>query len=173
MRLLMRTPRAWLLLALLIPQIGCDQATKDLARRELMGEGVTSYLGGLFRLLYIENPGAFLGMGGTLGEELRFWVFTVGVSIGLTVGTLWLLSRPSLSWPMVLTGSLILAGGAGNLIDRVLQQGRVVDFMQIGIGPVRTGIFNVADVQIMAGIALSFWIMRKVRPAEPAPTASG
>ncbi len=32
--------------------------------------------------------------------------------------------------------------------------GSVIDFLNIGIGPVRTGIFNVADVAIMVGIAL-------------------
>jgi len=48
--------------------------------------------------------------------------------------------------------ALILAGGIGNLIDRVSQQGLVTDFMNVGIGPVfRTGIFNVADMAITAG----------------------
>jgi signal peptidase II len=32
--------------------------------------------------------------------------------------------------------------------------GSVIDFMTIAIGPFRTGIFNVADVAIMAGVAL-------------------
>ena len=37
--------------------------------------------------------------------------------------------------------------------DRVAR-GRVVDFINIGIGPVRTGIFNVADVAIMLGVGV-------------------
>jgi signal peptidase II len=49
---------------------------------------------------------------------------------------------------------LIAAGGMGNLVDRVLREGRVIDFMNLGLGPVRTGIFNVADVQIMVGLGL-------------------
>ena len=44
---------------------------------------------------------------------------------------------------------LFLAGGISNLVDRIAM-GSVIDFLNIGIGPVRTGIFNVADVAIMA-----------------------
>ena len=43
--------------------------------------------------------------------------------------------------------------GNRNLVDRVAIGG-VIDFLNIGVGPLRTGIFNVADVAIMAGIAL-------------------
>jgi signal peptidase II len=31
----------------------------------------------------------------------------------------------------------------------------VVDFLNVGIGPLRTGIFNVADVAIMVGVGFS------------------
>ena len=48
---------------------------------------------------------------------------------------------------------MFLAGGLSNLVDRIAM-GSVIDFLNIGIGPIRTGIFNVADVAIMAGIAL-------------------
>lgn len=47
--------------------------------------------------------------------------------------------------------ALLLAGALGNLIDRVRCDGLVIDFMNLGLGPVRTGIFNVADVAITAG----------------------
>jgi signal peptidase II len=42
----------------------------------------------------------------------------------------------------------------GNLLDRVLHHGRVIDFMNLGIGNLGTGIFKVADVFITAGIVL-------------------
>ena len=50
--------------------------------------------------------------------------------------------------------ALVVGGGLSNLIDRLLNEGRVVDFMQLGIGPLRTGVFNVADVAIMGGLAV-------------------
>jgi len=46
--------------------------------------------------------------------------------------------------------ALFVAGGASNWIDRVAR-GSVVDFLNIGVGSVRTGVFNVADVAIMLG----------------------
>jgi signal peptidase II len=49
--------------------------------------------------------------------------------------------------------SLFIAGGASNWIDR-FTTGMVVDFLNVGIGSVRTGVFNVADMAIMAGVAL-------------------
>ena len=52
--------------------------------------------------------------------------------------------------------ALLLAGGIGNLLDRLFHGGLVIDFLNMGIGPLRTGIFNVADMAIMAGFALLF-----------------
>ena len=46
-----------------------------------------------------------------------------------------------------------VGGGIGNVIDRIAH-GAVVDFVSLGIGPLRTGIFNLADVAIIAGLLL-------------------
>ena len=55
---------------------------------------------------------------------------------------------------------LFVAGGASNWVDRVAQ-GSVVDFLNVGVGPVRTGVFNVADVAIMLGgvviVMATYW----------------
>jgi signal peptidase II len=48
---------------------------------------------------------------------------------------------------------LFVAGGMSNWIDRVAR-GSVVDFRNVGVGSLRTGIFNVADMAIMIGIAI-------------------
>lgn len=52
----------------------------------------------------------------------------------------------------ILAYSLVFAGGIGNIIDRILHDRHVTDFMNLGIQNFRTGIFNVADVCITAGI---------------------
>ncbi|HCF58885.1 MAG TPA: signal peptidase II [Myxococcales bacterium] len=165
-----RSLRALLLAPLLLTLIGCDQATKDLAQRELLGQGPSIFLGGLFKLVYVENPGAFLGLGNSLGPQLRFWLFVVGVGVALVAGLLTLLLRKELSWGGLVVGALIVAGGFGNLIDRIANEGRVVDFMQLGLGSLRTGIFNVADVLLMLGVALMAWPFRKAQEtAGPSP----
>jgi signal peptidase II len=50
--------------------------------------------------------------------------------------------------------ALVIGGGLGNLIDRIVHDGRVVDFMQVGFPWLRTGVFNVADMAIMTGVGL-------------------
>ena len=59
---------------------------------------------------------------------------------------------------------LVSAGGVGNLVDCIVRNGHVIDFMNLGLGPVRTGIFNVADVQIMVGLGLLLLARRELSP---------
>lgn len=55
---------------------------------------------------------------------------------------------------MVVAIALVIGGRLSNLIDRLLHDGLVVDFLQVGVGPLHTGIFNRADVAIMDSLAL-------------------
>lgn len=137
-----------------------DHATKWWAVSALQGVPGQPwrYLGDLFRIQYAENTGAFLGLGGNMSSAMRT-IMLVGVNgvILAIVATVLILRHP-LNAPTVWGLALILSGGIGNMIDRVFRGGIVVDFMNMGIpwGPfqVRTGIFNVADVAIMAGLGL-------------------
>ena len=52
--------------------------------------------------------------------------------------------------------SLIAGGGLSNLVDRLAHHGHVIDFLNVGLGPVRTGIFNLADLAITVGTVLFF-----------------
>lgn len=58
--------------------------------------------------------------------------------------------RPT--WIHVVLGA-ILAGGLGNLTDR-LRQGYVTDFVSVGIGDLRWPAFNVADPSLVLGIII-------------------
>jgi signal peptidase II len=150
--------------------VGCDQATKRVAADVLKDSATLSFLGDSFRLTYVENSGAFLGLGGGWPEPVRWLVFT-GVALAVVAASAgWVVTQwrrdqqNSLAvWAMV----LIAAGGMGNLVDRILRDGRVIDFMNLGLGRVRTGIFNVADVQIMLGLGLL--LLGRNRMAAPKP----
>ena len=48
---------------------------------------------------------------------------------------------------------MVIGGGVGNLYDRVLH-GSVTDFMHIDFIIFQTGVFNVADMSIMAGMGI-------------------
>lgn len=146
--------------------IGCDRVTKYVAATTLAEAPARSFLADTFRLEYAENTGAFLGLGADWPPQVRRAVFAVGnalLLLAVSVGAV--RSR----WPgwAPLGVALFVAGGASNLVDR-LTRGAVIDFMNVGVGPVRTGIFNVADVAIMLGAGiLVFEGYRSARHAPP------
>jgi signal peptidase II len=145
----MKTARHMLPLALLLITIGCDRVTKHLATTKLAEMPTRSYFADTLRLEYAENTGAFLGMGSHLPDWVRISLLTFGVGLALIAVAFFALKH---RWEgfLLMGASLIVAGGASNLVDR-LARGSVVDFLNVGLGPLRTGIFNVADVAIMLG----------------------
>lgn len=152
-----------------------DQATKYWATEHLLNQAPSSFLNGFFQLIYAENPGAFLGMGGGWSRGVRFVIFALVVLLGLG-GMLWYLIKKENSRINLFAYSFILAGGCGNLWDRVVHdKGHVVDFMLIEVwGPIRTGVFNLADVAIVIGVLLALaaeYLIDK-RPTTNAKNAS-
>lgn len=143
-----------IILALLFITTACDQGTKYLAQEHLIGKGRISMAGDVFRLQYSENTGAFLSMGANLPDPVRKALFTGMVAVILAGFLVYLLRSKALNRQSVIAGGLMVGGGVGNLIDRVFNDGAVVDFLNLGIGSLRTGIFNIADMAIMAGLFL-------------------
>jgi len=132
--------------------IGCDRVTKHIAATTLAGTPSRSFLADTFRLEYVENTGAFLGLGAGWPLPVRTAFF--GIGNGLLLFALAVMAM-RLRWPSpALFGvALIIAGGVSNLLDRITY-GKVIDFMNVGLGPLRTGIFNVADMAIMLGAGI-------------------
>ena len=148
--------RVLLVLLTLVACTACDQQTKTLAAGHLRDSEAISLFGGAIRLDYAENPGAFLSLGESLPVNLRTAVFTVGASLGIAALLLYAFLRSHSRWE-ALALALMCGGGLGNVIDRVLYAGYVRDFAIVGLGPLHTGIFNMADVFLMAGCALWVW----------------
>lgn len=143
------------LLLLLATLIAADQLVKLTARWLYGLVGDVSLPGGLVRFSLVTNDGGFLGVVSHLPPHLRFALLTIGVAV-LLVACLWyLLRRQASDSPYRLPLCLVAGGGLGNLLDRLLHDGWVTDFVSIGLGPLRTGIFNLADVFILWG---SFWV---------------
>ncbi len=141
---------------IVVATVALDQATKALARGLLEGRGRLSFLGGVFRLELVRNPGAFLSLGANLPPGLRGAILTWGVLI-LALGAAWVAFRHRGTAVVSAGAALVAGGGFGNLWDRLAANGLVTDFLNLGLGRLRTGIFNVADLAIMAGVALLVW----------------
>ena len=131
-----------------------DQSTKWIATRHLPPGRVYSYVGDFLRLQYAENTGAFLSLGASLPEPWRHLIFTVIVGFFVVGLMLYLLISRALTERSMFALTLVGGGGVSNLIDRIANDGRVVDFLNVGAGTLRTGIFNVADMAITAGALL-------------------
>ena len=110
-----------------------------------------SFAADTVRLQVAHNEGAFLSFGATLPEAWRLAALRIGVSAMLLALFAYRLATKG-GLALLLPLALILAGGTSNLIDRFIHGGYVVDFINIGVGQLRTGIFNVADVTITAGV---------------------
>jgi signal peptidase II len=143
--------RILLIFALIVATVGCDRLTKRMAMTSLPGAPDRSYLGDTVRLQYAENPGGFLSIGSDLSPSVRTAIFIIATGCILLALTIVAMKHRGSNWHIVAI-SLALAGGVSNLIDRVTR-GAVVDFLNIGVGQLRTGVFNVADVAIFAGTA--------------------
>ena len=152
-----RWKRITVIILLLIGYVGLDQFTKYLAKKMLVPGPVIRFLGDTIRLQYAENKGIYLSLGSALPDEIRFWLFTVAVSVLLTFLFLFLIFSKKLSFFPTIALTLILYGGIGNLIDRIFHQDVVIDMINFGIGNLRTGILNLADLAITFGGGLMIY----------------
>jgi signal peptidase II len=140
-------------LVIMVLVILSDRMTKVWAVETLKGYPSQSYLGDSFRIIYAENEGAFLSLGSDLPENVRFWVLAVIPILALGYFGFTLFFNNDVGPWQRIAFAFIIAGGGSNIIDRILE-GKVVDFLNIGIGDFRSGIFNIADMAIMAGLFL-------------------
>jgi len=163
--------RAFLILFILALNIGCDQVSKSIVRKDMYPNQEIDYLGRHFTLERAENTGAFLSLGDTLGGPVHFVLLVILPVVALLFGLGYILFKTNMDKYRLLAIILIIGGGVGNLYDRVMH-GSVTDFMHIDFIVFQTGIFNVADMSIMAGMFIiiidSFLKGRKEKKAATA-----
>lgn len=146
-----------------------DQLTKAWALANLDGEPPVEVLGEWLRWSFATNSGAAFSFG--TGST---WFFTI-VAGTIIVGVLYFTPKVTNRWWAVSLG-LILGGGAGNFIDRILRepgigQGHVIDFIAVPHWPV----FNIADMAVVCGASLAaFLSLRGIdyRDRAPGPDAA-
>ncbi len=159
------------ILLFLIPAlvtVGLDRYSKILAVEMLRNRPPQSFLNDMFRLVYAENTGAFLSLGSGMDEKLRYWVLAIIPVVVLLVIAWQALTSKNMPNMQTLAFGFILGGGLSNIYDRITI-GKVVDFMNLGIGDLRTGIFNVADMAIMLGLFMMLPFLFRRTPGSEAP----
>lgn len=148
-----------LLVLFALSLVGCDHATKELALTEFR-KAPESLLAGWLTLTYTENRDMAFGLlGHVWGEQARFWILTSAKSLAVLGGALFLLVRPGrVHLGILLAVTLVVAGAAGNLLDRILR-GHVIDFLRVPHWPV----FNIADIAVSAGYGVLLLTMLLAR----------
>jgi signal peptidase II len=126
-----------------------DQVSKYLVRVNLPYAGdvwaPTPWIGQYARIVHWTNTGAAFGM--FQGMSLVFTILAIGVSAGI----IYFYPRVSAGeWMLRLAMGLELGGALGNLIDRLLFNGHVTDFISVG----NFAVFNVADASISTGVVI-------------------
>jgi signal peptidase II len=163
--------RAALFAAAFVACIGCDHASKLAATALLDPAESVSLASGALRFELAYNEGAFLGLGGELPPALRMLVLGALVPLAL-IFFVWRLLRAGAASPAQLVAlGLIAGGGLANWLDRMASGGLVTDFVSVGFGPLRTGIFNFADVALVGGVLLL--LIASAEPRAELPPSEG
>jgi len=163
-----KTKRIIFIIVLLVVSIAFDQFTKLWVRGHMDYYRHYAYLHQHVMFERVYNTGAFLSLGDSLSGPLRYILLNILPLIAIVFGLYYVLTRADLNKITTVSIVLIIAGGLGNLYDRVMV-GAVTDFMQLDLFLFNTGIFNVADMFIMAGtiaIILHAWFKKKPEDGE-------
>jgi len=149
-----------IILSILIFTVYSDQYTKSLATVYLVNEEPISIISGIIVFSYVENSAGFLGILKELPEYIQFFLLNICVTLLLLYCFYYLLSGKCRTIRRNISLAVITGGGLSNLVDRFANNGKVIDFLQFEIGPIKTGIFNLADVYILTGsFLLGFLIL--------------
>lgn len=165
-----RLIRICFILFILGLNIGCDQVSKSMVRNKVRPFEKIGFLYNHITLQHVENTGAFLSMGDNLSGVLRMLLLNVLPLIAVIAGLIYILIKPAIKWVPLLGIIMIIGGGFGNIYDRIAR-GSVTDFFHINFVIFQTGIFNVADMSIMAGMFIILIYSWTKKQTEPGPEA--
>ncbi|MCI5512604.1 MAG: signal peptidase II [Clostridia bacterium] len=134
------------MILLIIAFIYLDQLSKYLAVIYLKGGESFPIIKNVLHLTYVENEGAAFGM-----LKDHRWIFMIISSVAIIGLFVYLVKNYKASRLQSVALTMIIAGGIGNMIDRVVL-GYVVDFIDFTL--INFAIFNVADSFVCVGVGL-------------------
>ncbi len=131
-------------LAIMAVLVVADQLIKLLVTNLLQPVGMVEVIPGFLDFRYVRNFGAAFGM--MEGKTWFFLIVTSLICIALIIGLFWYKKH---NWLSYTASILIVAGGVGNLIDRIFNEGHfVTDYIHVSFFP---PVFNFADILVTLG----------------------
>lgn len=145
-----------------------DQASKRWAELHVQPKVIWTVVPDVLDLRFVRNPAALFGLGSELAPDLRRALFCAASVLVLALIAALFARTTERRQRAALC--LLATGAIGNLIDRA-RSGEVVDFVHLHAGGVLNyATFNLADVAIVAGIALLVFEFGRSRPPSPQPS---
>ena len=126
--------------------VGCDILTKYLITSNMSVGETIPIIDGVFHLTYVKNTGAAFSI--LTGQRLFLILLPLIIVVALVF---YIIVKKPKSKLLVLSFSMIIAGGVGNLIDRI-SLGYVIDFLDFRI--INFPVFNFADICVTLGAGL-------------------
>ena len=127
--------------------LAADQFTKYLVISNFKLYESVPFIKGFLNFTYIHNKGAAFGI--FQGRTLPFIILTtIMLALGIFVLSKRIFTSAIMDWAIL----LVMAGGIGNLIDRIFRQGKVVDFIETAF--MEFPVFNIADCSVVIGSGL-------------------
>ena len=154
----------FLILAIILGAVCADQLTKWLAVIYLQGEPSFPLWKDVLHFTFVKNEGAAFGM--LSNHRWVFMIFSTVAIIGLLIYLLRFRPKPRL---VQITLAMIIGGGIGNMIDRILL-GYVIDFIDFTL--IDFAVFNVADsfVTVGAFLLMGYLVWEIIRDSRAAKT---
>lgn len=139
-----------LAIALILLNFGCDRISKILVREKVEPLQFIPIFNDNLILTNVENTGAMMSVGQGLPPVLKIILLQFLPVLVLSILIYRILQKKQLDPWLAIAFAFVIGGGIGNLVDRIAY-GSVTDFLQVRIGPLKTGIFNMADVSVTCG----------------------
>lgn len=122
-----------------------DQVIKYFVISGLKPVGTITVIDGLLNLTYVENRGVAFG----IFQDMR-WVFVAVTSVLLFVIIFYMFKKRPSGILFYICAGMVIGGGMGNLIDRLVH-GYVVDYLSLSFF---SPVCNFADYCITIGVAI-------------------
>ncbi len=146
----------YIALGMIVALVGADQLIKFLAATYLAPKGSVPIIQDMLHLTYLENDGAAFGLFGGMQ-----WILIVVTALLLALLVFLIVTKRIHTPFLVYTVSLIIAGGLGNLIDRVFRH-YVIDYIDVQL--IGFAVFNLADCCVVIGTILALIYVLFVQP---------
>ncbi|QCX00207.1 signal peptidase II [Aggregatimonas sangjinii] len=150
---------------LVLLNIGCDQISKELVRKNVDSSEYIQVIGDNFIMTNVENTGAMLGFGDNFPPIIKNVFLKALPVLVLFILLFRILQKKQMNIWLITAFAFVIGGGVGNLIDRIAY-GSVTDFFQIKLGFFKTGIFNMADVSVTLGALLILFLSLRYKKLE-------